>query len=402
MPNTIVIIGAGQAGGWAAATLRSEGFEGRIVLIGDEPHPPHERPPLSKKVLAGEATAASTHLMPAEEFAALDVDLRTPIRASAIDRVNKQVTLEDGEKITYDRLILTTGGRARTLPVPGADLPGALTLRTLADAEALGERLTQGRRIIVIGGGWIGLEVAATARAAGCEVVVLEAQDRLCQRAVPAELSEFLHHLHSEHGVEIRMGVSVEGIHGSGEALEVDLGGERLRADTVVIGVGLEPNGELAEAAGLTCDRGVVVADDTTTDDPYIFAAGDVTVSPNTWAGGPTRLESWQNAQDQGIAAAKAALGSPVKHDPLPYFWSDQYDVTVQIHGVPQPHHEKVIRGDLASNSFVIFFLDGDHVHAAMGANSPKEIRIAKRIIERGIVVDRAVLADPGTPLPRK
>ncbi|MDO5683440.1 MAG: FAD-dependent oxidoreductase, partial [Propionibacteriaceae bacterium] len=348
MSDTIIIVGAGQAGGWAAATLRKEGYAGRVVLIGDEPHVPYERPPLSKAVLKGEAEPQHTHLMPADKFAELDLDFRSEVRVTAIDRAAREVELADGERIGYDKLILAMGGGARTLPVPGGDLPGVLTLRTLADAAQLKERLNDGARIVVVGGGWIGLEVAATARQAGADVTVVEAMDRLCQRSVPVVISDYLRRLHEGHGVDVRLGSGVQRIESasngsdgnttSGDAsqgLRVELtDGTWLEADTVVAGIGLVPHLELAEAAGLELDGGIVVGPDTRTSDPDIFAAGDVAVAHNPWVGGRIRLESWQNAQDQGIAAAKAALGQDVTHEPLPWFWSDQYEVNLQLYGL--------------------------------------------------------------------
>ncbi|MDO5499041.1 MAG: FAD-dependent oxidoreductase [Propionibacteriaceae bacterium] len=403
MTNTIVIVGAGQAGGWAAATLRKEGYAGRVVLIGDEPHPPYERPPLSKAVLKGEAKPEHTHVMPADKFAELDLDFRPKTTVTAIDRARHEVELADGERIGFDKLILAMGGRARALPVPGGDLDGVLTLRTLADVEQLKDRLTEGARIVVVGGGWIGLEVAATARQAGAEVVVAEAMPRLCQRAVPEVISDYLLRLHTGHGVEVRLGAGVQQIERDGDGLRVELtDGTWLPADTVVAGIGLAPHLELAEAAGLELDQGVVVGPDTRTSDPDIFAAGDIAVADNPWAGGRIRLESWQNAQDQGIAAAKAALGQEVTHEPLPWFWSDQYDVNLQLYGIAKPEHTEVVRGNPEDGEFLVFFLDGDKMAASMGPNGGRDLRLTKRIIERGISVDATALADPATPLPKR
>lgn len=402
--NQIVIIGAGQAGGWAATTLRKEGYTGGIVLIGDEPHMPYERPPLSKAVLKGEAEPEHTHLMPADKFAELDLDFRMGVRAIAIDRTHHQVELADGERIGYDKLILATGGDARALPVPGGDLPGVFTLRTLADAAALKPRLTPGAKVVVVGGGWIGLEVAATASQAGAEVVVVEAMPRLCQRSVPEVISDYLLRLHQGHGVDVRLGVGVDQIAAADDGgLRVELtDGSWLPADTVVAGIGLVPSTELAEAAGLELEGGVIVGMDTRTSDPLIFAAGDVAVAENPWAGRRIRLESWQNAQDQGIAAAKAALGQEVSHEPLPWFWSDQYDVNLQIYGITKPEHTEVVRGNPHEGDFLVFFLDGDKLVAAMGPNGGRDLRLTKRIIERGIGVDSAALADPEVALPKR
>ncbi|WP_432560591.1 NAD(P)/FAD-dependent oxidoreductase [Granulicoccus sp. GXG6511] len=403
MTDTIIIVGAGQAGGWAAATLRKEGYAGRVVLIGDEPHVPYERPPLSKAVLKGEAEPQHTHLMPADKFAELDLDFRSGVRVTAIDPTHHEVEVAGGERIAYDKLILAMGGAARSLPIPGGDLDGVLTLRTLADAQLLKDRLTEHAKIVVVGGGWIGLEVAATARQAGADVVVVEAMPRLCQRSVPEVISDYLKRLHEGHGVEVRLGSGVQQIERSGDGLRVELNdGTWLEADTVVAGIGLTPHLELAEAAGLELDGGIVVGPDTRTSDPDIFAAGDVAVADNPWVGGRIRLESWQNAQDQGIAAAKAALGQDVTHEPLPWFWSDQYDVNLQLYGIAKPEHTEVVRGNPENGDFLVFFLDGDRMVASMGPNGGRDLRMTKRIIERGITVDPATLADPEIALPKR
>jgi len=398
--STIVIVGAGQAGGWAAQTLRSEGFQGRVVLIGDEPHRPYERPPLSKAVLAGEASADSTALMKPEAFDALGVDWRASATVSAIERAARQVKLASGESIAYDKVILCTGGRARRLAIPGADLPGVFTLRNIDDARSLGTALQPGRHLLVVGGGWIGLEVTATARKKGLDVTLVEAATRLCERTVPPEISDYLLQLHRSHGVQVHLGTGIESFASSPQGLLAMLGnGQQLECSAALAGVGLVPNDELARAAGLDCDGGVLVDAQCRSSDPDILAAGDVASWHCRWAGRRMRLESWQNAQEQGIAAARSALGTPVDHQPLPWFWSDQYEVNLQIFGMPQPHHGRVLRGDLASNSFVMFFVDSGKVVAALGPNAAKDLRFARRLIERGTDVDAARLADLQVPL---
>jgi 3-phenylpropionate/trans-cinnamate dioxygenase ferredoxin reductase subunit len=399
--GTIVIVGAGQAGGWAAQTLRKEGFAGRVVLVGAEAHPPHERPPLSKAVLAGEAAPDSTRLQKPEAFDALELDWRPGVRVARIDRAGKRLELAGGELLAYDKLILCTGGRARTLPIPGADLPGVFTLRTIDDALALAPRLQPGRTVAVVGGGWIGLEVAATARKQGAEVVVVETQSRLCERTVPREISDHLLALHQGHGSEVLLGAGVAAFGRSdGGRLAVTLAdGSVLACDTIVVGVGMLPNDELARAAGLACDGGVLVDAQCRTSDPDILAAGDVAVAPNPWAGRPLRLESWQNAQEQGIAAARSALGLAVDYQPLPWFWSDQHGMNLQIYGIPQPTHRLVVRGTPGADSFVLFYLDGDVVQAALGPNAAKDLRFARRLIEQRKPVDAGRLADIGVPM---
>ncbi|MBS0452267.1 MAG: FAD-dependent oxidoreductase [Proteobacteria bacterium] len=398
--QTIVIVGAGQAGGWAAQTLRSEGFAGRVVLVGDEPHRPYERPPLSKAVLAGEAPEGSTALMKPEAFDKLHIDWRADTAVSAIDRAARQVRLQAGDAIGYDKLILCTGGRARRLDIPGADLPGVFTLRSIADARSLGAALLPGKRLLVVGGGWIGLEVAATARRKGMEVTVVEAAARLCERTVPPEISDHLLELHTAHGVQVLLGTGIESFAALPQGLSAVLGnGQRLDCSAALVGVGMVPNDGLARAAGLQCDGGVWVDAQCRSSDPDILAAGDVAAWHGQWAGRRMRLESWQNAQEQGIAAARSALGMAVNHQPLPWFWSDQYDVNLQIFGMPAPGHERVLRGDPASGSFVLFFLEQGKVVAALGPNAAKDLRFARRLIERGTHVDAQKLADLQIPL---
>jgi 3-phenylpropionate/trans-cinnamate dioxygenase ferredoxin reductase subunit len=401
--ETIVIVGAGQAGGWAAHTLRKEGFAGRIVLVGDESHPPHERPPLSKAVLAGEATPESTQLFKAEGFERLALEWRPGVAARSIDRVAKVLVLADGSSVRYDKLILCTGGRARLLDVPGAELPGIRALRTIDDALALRPVLRPGQTILVVGGGWIGLEVAATARTQGAEVIVIEAASRLCERTVPAEVSEYLLALHRARGAQILLGATVAGFErlGQGRMRALLRDGRTLEGDSIVVGVGLVPNDELARAAGLECDAGVVVDERCRSSDPDILAAGDVAVAHNAWTGRRMRLESWQNAQEQGIAAARSALGLAVDTPPLPWFWSDQYDMNLQIHGIPATGQQVVMRGRPETGSFLLFYLDGGRVQAALGPNAARDLRFARRLIERRTPVNAQVLADPAVPLAR-
>jgi 3-phenylpropionate/trans-cinnamate dioxygenase ferredoxin reductase subunit len=399
--ESIVIIGAGQAGGWAAQTLRKEGFAGKVVLIGDELHPPHERPPLSKAVLAGEVAPETTHLFKPGAFEELRLDWQRGVRAAAIDRDAKRVVLSHGELIGYDKLILCTGGRARWPSVPGADLPGVFALRTIEDSVAIGRALGDAKRLIVVGGGWIGLEVAATARKKGVSVKVVEARPRLCERTVPSQVSEYLLALHRKNDTQVILGCGLVGFtRDSRSALSVQLDdGRALAADITVVGVGLVANDELARAAGLACENGVLVDEQCRTSDPDILAAGDVAIAPNRWVGQRIRLESWQNAQDQAIVAAKVALGRDVRYDPLPWFWSDQYDMNLQIYGLPAPSQRAVLRGDVSSGSFVLFYLEKDHVKAAVGMNAARDLRFARRLIESEKAVGPAKLADTSVPL---
>lgn len=399
--ETIVIVGAGQAGGWAAQTLRSEGFKGRIVLMGDEPHRPYERPPLSKAVLAGDAHADSTSLVKPEAFDLLGIDWRPKVTATRIDRAGRLLHLTQGEPLHYDKLILCSGGRARRLDVPGADLPGVHMLRSIEDAAALGAALSAGKHLLIVGGGWIGLEVAATARKKGMQVTVVEAMPRLCERTVPPLISDYLLRLHRAHGVEVVLGTGVRQLAPmpAGRLCATLGDGREIACDAVLVGIGLVANDELAREAGVACEGGVLVDAQCRSSDADILAAGDVAAWHCEWAGRRMRLESWQNAQEQGIAAARAALGIAVNHQPLPWFWSDQYDVNLQIFGMPAPSHRIVVRGDPDTHSFVVFFLDEDRVVAALGPNAAKDLRFARRLIERRSSVDPERLADRQVPL---
>lgn len=400
-PGTIVVVGAGQAGGWAVQTLRKEGFAGRLVLIGEEEHPPHERPPLSKAVLAGRAEHASTQLMKPDAFTALALDWRPGQTVTRIDREKRRLEFADGEDLAYDKLILCTGGKARRLAIPGADASNVHVLRTIGDAMTLAPMLGPGKNIVVVGGGWIGLEVAATARTKGANVTIVEAAGRLCERSVPPEISDYLFDLHRSNGTDVILGAQVTGfVPTTNDCVAVALAdGTVLEADAIVVGVGLVPNDELARHAGLECEGGIIVDARCRTSDPDILAAGDVAVSPNPWAGRRLRLESWKNAQDQGIAAARSALGLDVSYEPLPWFWSDQYDMNLQIYGMPARSHRLIARGDIASGSFLYFFVEGDVIKAALGVNAARDLRFAGRLIEQRRPVDLDRLADADVPM---
>jgi 3-phenylpropionate/trans-cinnamate dioxygenase ferredoxin reductase subunit len=394
--DALIVVGAGQAGGWVARTLRGEGYRGTIVMIGEEPHPPYERPPLSKAVLSGAAAPDETLLFKAEVFDELDLTWRRGERVAAIDRTARNVVLAHGELIRYEKLILCTGGRARWPSVAGADLSGVHALRTLEDSLAIARALETAKRLVVVGGGWIGLEVAATARKKGIAVTVVEARPRLCERTVPKLISDYLLALHEKNGTEVILGCGIVGFgRDPDEDLVVQLDdGRALRADLAVVGVGLIANDEIARAAGLACENGILVDEQCRTSDPAILAAGDVAIAPNRWIGRRIRLESWQNAQDQGVAAAKTAMGQDIHYDPLPWFWSDQYDITVQIYGLPSPDQRAVVRGEPASGSFVVFYLEDEYVKAAVGVNASRDLRMSRRLIEKQKSVRDSDLSD--------
>ncbi len=397
----IVVVGAGQAGGWAARTLRDQGFEGRLVLLGEEAFPPYERPPLSKDVLLGKEPAAATYLWPETSFGELGIELRSGSRAAAIDRSAGAVLLEDGEAVGYDRLMLATGARVRRLAVPGADLPGVHYLRNIGDCEAIREELAEGDAdLLVIGGGWIGLEVAAAGRMLGAEVVVLEALERVCGRALTPDLADHVARIHRSRGVDIRLGTTVRELIGDERVTGARLAdGTILPASLVVIGIGIVPNSELAAQAGLEVENGVVVDAFGRTSDPDIFAAGDVTNHPNDLLGRRIRLESWENAQNQAIAAARAMLGGETPYREVPWFWSDQYDVNIQLVGLPADWDRTVTRGDRAADRFIEFYVKGDRLEGAAALNNPRDIRFAKRLMQAEKSVDPAALTDPAVKL---
>lgn len=400
--QSFVIVGTGQAGGWAARTLRDEGFEGRVVLVGEEDFPPYERPPLSKQVLLGEAPVETAFLWPEAELREKDVKLDLGRRVARINRTSRQVILDDGGLIPFDRLLLATGARARRLDVRGSRLPGVLYLRTIPDMLAIRERIPQARRVLIVGGGWIGLEVAAAARKLGAEVTVVEIADRVCSRAIPPTLSEFLHQIHEEHGVDIRCSTAVERFEGNDSLTGALLSdGTRVKAGIAVIGVGILPNSELAESAGLEVSNGIVVDELCRTSDPEIFAAGDVTNHPNPLLGRRVRLESWENAQNQGIHAARAMLERGQAYSEIPWFWSDQYDLNIQLAGLPESWDQHVIRGEIASRRFSLFYLQNGRLVGASGVNRGGDVRMARRLMQAGTVVTAEELADPRVKLQR-
>jgi 3-phenylpropionate/trans-cinnamate dioxygenase ferredoxin reductase subunit len=362
MPQRVVIIGGGQAGFQVAASLRSKGFDGSISIVADEAAPPYQRPPLSKAYLKGEASESSVLLRPVEFFANHTIDLRLDTRVASIDRDKRCAVLPDGSTLAYDSLVLATGARVRVLPVPGAELAGVVYVRTLADAVALKPLLAAARNVVVIGGGFIGLECASVAAALGHHTTVLEAADRLMARVVSPALSSYYRDLHTGHGVDVRLGATVTELAGSGGAVTGVCcdDGTVVAADLVIVGIGVIPNDDLAKAAGLACDRGIVVDALLRTADPDITAIGDCAAFPHPMAHGLLRLESVQNAVDQGKTVAGAILGDAKPYTAVPWFWSDQYDVKLQIVGICQDYDDTLTLGDVADGRFsVLYFRQG-------------------------------------------
>ena len=397
----VVILGAGHAGGTAAALLRQYGHTGKITLVGEEPIPPYQRPPLSKAWLKGEADADSLALKPLEFYAENDIDFRPGVRGVKLARSAKTLTLSDGQTLTYDYLILATGARAIKLPVPGADLSGLLELRTAADAEALKAAVGPGKKLAVVGGGYIGLEVAASGRALGADVVVIEREPRLLARVACEALSTFFRGYHEKNGVAFELGASVTGFVGeNGKVTGVTLAdGRTIPCDAAVIGVGATPNDEIAADAGLEVARGVVVDLEARTSDPAIFAIGDVAHRPMPIYDRMFRMESVPNALEQAKQAACAITGRPAPAGEVPWQWSDQYDLKLQIAGYAFDVDEVLLRGDSASGKFAVFHLKGDQIQSVEAINSPPEFMMGKQLIGNRKAVSKAKLADPSVSM---
>jgi 3-phenylpropionate/trans-cinnamate dioxygenase ferredoxin reductase subunit len=399
-PRSIVIVGAGLAGAKAAETLREEGYGGRLVLVGAEPERPYERPPLSKGYLQGEAERDSVYVHPEGFYAEQEVELLRGREVTAIDPAGGTATLGDGESIGWDRLLLATGAEPRTLPIPGADLPGVHVLRTLDDSDRLREVIAAGGRLLVIGAGWIGSEVAASARTGGMEVTIVERESVPLQGVLGAEVGGMYADVHRDHGVELLAEAGVDAIEGNGRAERVRLaGGRTVDCSAVVIGVGAAPRTGLAEAAGLPVDNGVLV-DATLSAGGGVFAAGDAANAEHPFFGRRVRVEHWANALNQGPAAARAMLGSTDPYERIPYFFSDQYDVGMEYSGLADPGAPVVVRGDLASREAVVFWLGDDGaVLAGMNINVWDVNEQVQALIRSRAVVEPARLADPDLPL---
>lgn len=402
LDGRVVIVGAGHAGGSVAANLRQWGWTGPIVLIGEEPLPPYQRPPLSKAWLKGEAGAEDLELRPASFYAEHTIELRLGVRAERIDRSGHAVVLASGEVIPYDRLILATGARPRRLPIQGAGLEGVIELRTAADAEALKHRLGPGRRLAIVGGGYIGLEAAASARALGADVVVIERETRLLARVACAALSEFFLDYHRGKGVTFALGAQMEAIEGrDGKVAAIRFAnGDPIACDTVLVGVGAVPNQELAEACGLDCADGILVDQAARTEDPAIWAIGDCTRRPLPLYGTVGRLESVPSALEQAKQAAADITGHAPPPPEVPWFWSDQYDLKLQIAGLPIGSAETVIRGETRRAAFAVFHLDDQRrVQAVEAVNAPAEFMGGRQLIasRKPVALDR--LRDMSTPM---
>jgi 3-phenylpropionate/trans-cinnamate dioxygenase ferredoxin reductase subunit len=398
-----VIVGAGLAGAKAAETLREAGHAGPVTLIGDEPEPPYERPPLSKQYLMGAQERAKMFVHEAAWYREHGIDLLLGTAVHAIDPKGRTVTLADGRSVGYDKLLLATGAQPRRLPVPGADLPGVHYLRRVGDCEQLKQLFQTASRVALVGGGWIGLEVAAAAREAGVEATVVEMDELPLLRVLGPEIARVFAELHREHGVDLRTGVQVSAVlPQGGRAAGVELAdGTRIEADAVIAGIGAVPDTALAEAAGLTVENGVLVDASLRTSEPDVYAAGDIANAFHPLLGKHVRVEHWDNARRQPAAAARAMLGEEVAYDHVPYFYTDQYDLGMEYAGYVEPggYDEVVVRGDLAGRKFVAFWLAGGRVKAGMNVNIWDVNKQIRQLVRSGAVVDKARLADPDTPL---
>ncbi|MEZ5998130.1 MAG: FAD-dependent oxidoreductase [Hyphomonas sp.] len=399
--SRIVLIGGGQAAAQAVQSLRMGGYEGALTLIGDEPALPYQRPPLSKAYMKGEFAEERLYFKPAAWYEDNKVDLILSTRAERIDRAAQRVHMEHRASVDYDALILCTGSRPRALPVKGADLGGVHDLRTLADVERIRPQMVTGRRMVIVGAGYIGLEAAAVARQMGLDVTVLEMADRVLARVTSPIMSAFYEKEHRSHGVTILTDARLDHFTGkdSHVTAAVLADGTELPADLILVGIGILPNMELAKEAGLTIDNGIATDRDARTSDPRIFAAGDCASRPLVHYGRAGRLESVHNAIEQGKLAAASILGAPRPAEDCPWFWSDQYDLKLQIAGLNQGYDTAVIRGNPDERKFAVFYLRNGTLIAVDAVNSPPEFLASKKLIMSGAKLASGVLEDTSTSM---
>ncbi|WP_265444765.1 NAD(P)/FAD-dependent oxidoreductase [Flexivirga meconopsidis] len=401
MPSTIAIVGASLAGAHAASALRDRGHDGAIVLVGAEKHLPYQRPGLSKGYLLGKDGPEELLVHPEDRYRELDVDLRLGTRVTAVDTASRRLAVDDGDDIVYDQLLIATGARPRTPALPGIDLDGVHYLRTIDDSDALRARLAPGVHLTIVGAGWVGSEVAATARSLGAEVTVLDPLTAPLESVLGAELGRAFGVRHTDNGVDLRAGRLVTGIDGKGgrvTGVRTD-GGDVIDTDLVLIAVGAEPNTELAQRAGIRVDRGVLVDDQLRTSAPEVYAAGDVVRADHPRYVEAIRVEHWDNAMQQGGFAGSSMLGADGVYERVPYFFSTQYDVTIEVTGRPDAAHRLVVRGDPTGSSFMAFWLQDNVIEAGLNANSWGAADSIRSLIESRAQVDAAALADESVPL---
>lgn len=401
MSEHLIIVGAGQAAAQAVLTLRQHGYAGDITLVGEEPYAPYQRPPLSKKFLSGELERERLLLRPPSFYAEKRVALELGARAVELDPAVRTLRLGDGRSLHYDRLLLATGSRVRKLDVPGADRPNVLYLRTIEDVDLINATLAPGARAVLVGAGYIGLEVAAVLVKRGHDVTVLEAADRVMARVVSPQISQFYARRHTEEGVKLCFGAAVRGFGGTGaraDRVEIE-GGRSFPCDVAIVGIGVVPNVELGTAAGLPAANGLSIDEHCRTADPLVLAAGDCT---NQWLAlyeRRVRLESVQNAIQQAKLAAHQVLGTAPPAAETPWFWSDQYDLKLQIAGLSDGYEEVVVRGDPASHSFAAYYLAGGVLIAVDAVNSPRDFIAARKLVAGRAEIAAAALADPSTDI---
>jgi 3-phenylpropionate/trans-cinnamate dioxygenase ferredoxin reductase component len=398
--QTHVIVGASLAGAKAAETLREEGFDGRVVLVGSEDERPYERPPLSKDYLRGEVGREKVYVHDERFYAAHDIELRLGRTAVSLDTSSRELELDDGARLRYDRLLLTTGAEPRRLSIPGAELDGVLYLRSVQDSDTVRQRLERGGAVVVVGAGWIGAEVAASARQRGLEVTVLDPASVPLERVMGTAVGAIYRDIHADHGVRMLMGTGVEAFEGDGSVERVRTSdGQMLECDFAVVGVGVEPRTGLAAQAGIAVDNGILVDEHLQTSAPGVFAAGDVANPHHPFYGERIRVEHWANALNQGPAAARNMLGQGTAYERLPYFFSDQYEVGMEYTGFARSWDRVVFRGDPATREFVAFWMVQDRVVAGMNVNVWDVTDTIKRLISERVTVDDQTLSDPDVPL---
>ena len=395
-----VIVGAGIAGNAAAETLRKQGFEGEVHLVGAEPHRPYDRPPLSKEFLSGSKEQDKLFFKPEDFYAEHSIQLHLGTEATALDPTSKTLTLADGASLRFDKLLLATGSRVRTLPIPGSELEGIHYLRTIDDSQAIAQSMNSASRVVIVGAGFIGSEVAAVCKTAGIEVTVLEIQPQPMAHILGEEMGAIYANLHTSRGIDLRLQEGISGIRGSSRAEQIITDqGNAIDCDFVVIGVGIAPDTALAESAGLEVDRGILVDEHCQTSHPDIYAAGDVANWFHPGLGHRLRVEHWDNALNQGAAAAKSMLGAPEPYSPTLYFWSDQYDLNIQYLGHATEWDEIAVRGNPDEEKFTAFYLKDGSVHGALVVNNFRDIRPTRTLIGQKTPITAASLSDESTNL---
>lgn len=394
-----IVVGAGHAGGFAVAALRQGGFQGEIVLFGAEPHPPYQRPPLSKQYLKGEWSLDRVYLRKLEFYEQSDIQLQLGTPVAAIDCGARKIITAADTAFEYDELLLTLGSRPRVLPLPGADLGGVHYLRTIEDVEGIRAHMTPGNSMVVVGGGYIGLEVASAGIKAEMDVTVLEMEARVLQRVTTPEMSAFYTEVHTGHGVDVRVNARVSAFEGNGKVTGVQCeDGTRVPADLVIVGVGIVPNVELADAAGIACDNGILVDEHCRTSAEHVYAAGDCTNHPSPFLGRRVRLESVPNATDQARVAAANMCGDPKIYDSVPWFWSDQYDLKLQMVGYSMDGDAQVVRGRMEDREFAVFYLKDGRLIAADAVNCPRDFLVYKRLVAERAQIAPETLRDTSIP----